>query len=124
MRTETVDEYLKRGGTVTQIPEVLDTVGSWWGYQERYQAESITEGTQQVMSWKTVQPDERFDTEDDDRKYWNKLNKRCDQLLKKMKCQEIDTEKYPTEKVPVSRKRKVGRPSGIAGGKHHRVGKK
>ena len=85
MRTETVDEYLKRGGTVTQIPEVLDTVGSWWGYQERYQAESITEGTQQVLSWKTVQPDERFDTEDDDRKYWNKLDKRCDALLKKLK---------------------------------------
>ena len=85
MRQETVDEYLKRGGTVTQIPEVLDTVGHWWGYQARYQAESLKDGTQQVVSWKSVQPDERFDTEDDDRKYWNKLNKRCDQLLKKMK---------------------------------------
>ena len=85
MRTETVDEFLQRGGTVTKIPEVLDTVGSWWGYQERYQAESIKDGTQQVVSWKSVQPDERFDTEDDDRKYWNKLDKRCDQLLKKLK---------------------------------------
>ena len=87
MRQETVDEYLKRGGTVTQHSEVLDTVGSWWGYQARYQAEqqSLKDGTQQVVSWKSVQPDERFDTEDDDRKYWNKLNKRCDQLLKKMK---------------------------------------
>ena len=87
MRKETVDEYLKRGGTVTQHSEVLDTVGSWWGYQARYQAEqqSLKDGTQQVVSWKSVQPDERFDTEDDDRKYWNKLNKRCDQLLKKMK---------------------------------------
>ena len=87
MRKETVDEYLKRGGTVTQHSEVLDTVGSWWGYQARYQAEqqSLKDGTQQVVSWKSVQPDERFDTEDDDRKYWNKLNKRCDKLLKKMK---------------------------------------
>ena len=85
MRQETVDEYLKRGGTVTKIPEVLDTLGSWWGYQARYQTESLKDGTQQVVSWKSVQPDERFDTEDDDRKYWNKLNKRCDQLLKKMK---------------------------------------
>ena len=85
MRQETVEEYLKRGGTIKQIPEVLDTLGSRWGYQARYQAESIKDGTQQVVSWKSVQPDERFDTEDDDRKYWNKLNKRCDQLLKKMK---------------------------------------
>ena len=85
MRQETVEEYLKRGGTVTKIPEVLDTIGYWWGYQERYQAESLKDGTQQVVSWKSIQPDERFDTEDDDRKYWNKLNKKCDQLLKKMK---------------------------------------
>jgi len=84
-RKETVDEYLQRGGTVTQSTQVLDTVGSWWGYQERYQAESVKEGTQQVVSWKSVQPDERFDTEDDDRKYWKKLDRRCDQLLKKMK---------------------------------------
>ncbi len=84
-RKETVEEYLQRGGTVTQSTQVLDTVGSWWGYQERYQAESIKDGTQQVVSWKSVQSDERFDTEDDDRKYWNKLNKRCDKLLKKLK---------------------------------------
>ena len=37
MRKETVEEYLQRGGTVTKIPQVLDTVGQWWGYQERYQ---------------------------------------------------------------------------------------
>ena len=86
MRLETVDEFLQRGGTVTKIPEVLDTVGSWWGFQERYQAESLKEGTvRQQVPWKSIQPDERFDTEDDDRKYWNKLDKRCDKLLKKIK---------------------------------------
>jgi len=84
MRQETVDEFLQRGGTVTKIPEVLDTVGSWWGYQERYQAESIKDGTQQVVSWESIQPDKRFDTDDDDRKYWKKLDKRCDKLLKKI----------------------------------------
>ena len=83
-RKETVESYLQRGGTITKIPQVLDTVGSWWGFQERYQAESLREEAQQV-SWKSIQPDERFDTEDDDRKYWKKLDKRCDQLLKKMK---------------------------------------
>ena len=91
MRQETVDEFLQRGGTVTKIPEVLDTVGSWWGYQERYQTESLKDGTQQVVSWKSMQPDERFDTEDDDRKYWKKLDKRCDQLLKKIKKEQKKT---------------------------------
>ena len=83
-RKETVEEYLQRGGTVTKVPQVLDTVGSWWGYN-LHQNESLKEDTQQVVSWKSVQPDERFDTEDDDRKYWKKLDRRCDQLLKKMK---------------------------------------
>ena len=119
MRQETVEEYLRRGKTITKIPHVLDTIGTIWnqqGYKEE-QSEEI-----RTVSWKSVQPDIRFDTDDDDRKYWNKLNKKCDKILKKMKGQEIDTKKYPTEKVPVSRKGKVGRPSGIAGGKYHKVG--
>ena len=84
IRKETVEEYLQRGGTVTQSTQVLDTVGSWWGYN-LHQNESLKEDTQQVVSWKSVLPDERFDTEDDDKKYWKKLDRRCDQLLKKMK---------------------------------------
>ena len=83
-RKETVESYLQRGGTITKVPQVLDTVGSWWGYN-LHQFESLKDDTQQVVSWKSIQPDERFDTEDDDRKYWNKLNKRCDKLIKKMK---------------------------------------
>ena len=84
-RKETVEEYLQRGGTVTKIPQVLDTVGSWWGLQGLHQFESLKDDTQQVVSWESIQPDKRFDTDDDDRKYWNLLDKRCDQLLKKMK---------------------------------------
>ena len=83
-RKETVESYLQRGGTIIKVPKVLDTVGSWWGFQERYQAESLREEAQQV-SWKSIQPDERFDTEDDDRKYWKQLDKRCNKLLKKIK---------------------------------------
>ena len=83
-RNETVEEYLQRGGTVTQSTQVLDTVGSWWGYN-LHQNESLKEDTQQVVSWKSVQPDDRFDTEDDDRRYWKQLDRRCDQLLKKLK---------------------------------------
>ena len=81
-RKETVESYLQRGGTVTKIPQVLDTIGSIWN-QQVYKAEQPEEI--RVVSWKSIQPDERFDTEDDDRKYWNKLNKRCDKLIKKMK---------------------------------------
>ena len=83
-RKETVEEYLQRGGTVTQSTQVLDTVGSWWGYN-LHKFETLNDDTQKVVSWKSVQPDERFDTEDDDKKYWKKLDRRCDQLLKKMK---------------------------------------
>ena len=81
-RQETVESYLRRGKTITKIPQVLDTVGSIWN-QQGYKAEQSDEV--RVVSWKSIQPDERFDSEDDDRKYWNKLDKRCDQLLKKMK---------------------------------------
>ena len=70
MRQETVEEYLRRGKTITKIPQVLDTVGSWWGFQERYQFESLREDTQQVVSWKSIQPNIRWDTDDDDRKYF------------------------------------------------------
>ena len=84
MRKETVEEYLQRGGTVTKVPQVLDTVGSWWGYN-LHKFETLNDDTQKVVSWKSVQPDERFDTEDDDRKYWKKLDKRGDALLKKLK---------------------------------------
>ena len=84
-RQETVESYLRRGKTITKIPQVLDTVGSIWN-QQGYKAEQSAEV--RVVSWKSIQPDERFDTEDDDRKYWNKLDKRCNQLLKKMKIKQ------------------------------------
>jgi len=88
MRKETVESYLQRGGTVTKIPQVLDTIGSIWN-QQGYKTEQPEEI--RVVSWKSIQPDERFDSEDDDRKYWKKLNKRCDQLLKKIKKEQNKT---------------------------------
>ena len=83
-RKETVESYLQRGGTITKIPQILDTGGSWWGYN-LHQFESLNDDTQKGVSWESIQPDKRFDTDDDDRKYWKQLDKRCDQLLKKMK---------------------------------------
>ena len=82
IRQETVEEFLQRGGTIEKIPQVLNTVGSWWGVRD--QTESTGAETQQVP-WDAVQPDKRFDTEDDDKKYWTQLNTRCDKLIKKLK---------------------------------------
>ena len=82
MRQETVEEYLRRGKTITKIPQVLDTIGSIWN-QQGYKTEKPEEI--RVVSWKTMQPDIRFDTDEDDRKYWNQLNRSCDKLLKKIK---------------------------------------
>ena len=80
---ETVEHYLKRGGTIKRIPQVLDTVGSWWGLQNR--SDTSQEDSKQAVPWKSIQPDIRMDSEDDDKKYWTQLNKRCDKLIKKMK---------------------------------------
>ena len=88
MRKETVEEYLRRGKTITKIPQVLDTIGSIWN-QQGYKAEQPEEI--RVMSWKSIQPDIRFDTDDDDRKYWNQLNKRCDKFIKKIKKEQKKT---------------------------------
>ena len=82
MRQETVEEYLRRGKTITKLPQVLDTIGSIWN-QQGYKTEKPEEI--RVVSWKSMQPDIRFDTDEDDRKYWNQLNKSCDKLLKKIK---------------------------------------
>ena len=87
MRKETVEEYLRRGKTITKIPQVLDTIGSIWN-QQGYEVNKDRHGHKKfgirLMDWKSMQPDIRFDTEDDDKKYWNQLNKRCDKLLKKI----------------------------------------
>ena len=88
MRQETVEEYLRRGKTITKIPQVLDTIGSIWN-QQGYKTEKPEEI--RVVSWKSMQPDIRFDTDDDDRKYWNQLNKSCDKLLKKIKKEQKKT---------------------------------
>ena len=102
MRKETVEEYLRRGKTITKIPQVLDTIGSIWNQQgigankDRHDHKKF--GIR-LMDWKSMQPDIRFDTEDDDRKYWNQLNKKCDKLLKKI------NKKTPLKKYGVGSKK-------------------
>ena len=93
MRKETVEEYLRRGKAITKIPHVLDTIGSWRnsGMSEQPEKDSFKKLGVRVVSLRSLQADERFDSDDDDMKYWNKLNKRCDQLLEKIRKDEEKT---------------------------------
>ena len=89
-RKETVEEYLRRGKTITKIPHVLNTIGSWrnqYGFEgaEQIEKDTFKQLGVRVVSLRSLQADERFDSDDDDRKYWNELNKRCDKLLKKIR---------------------------------------
>ncbi len=90
-RQETVESYLRRGKTITKIPHVLNTIGSWRDSGRC----STTEETKQLgvraVSIRSLQADKRFDSDDDDMKYWNQLDKRCDQLLKKIRKDEEKT---------------------------------
>ena len=92
-RNETVEEYLRRGKVITKIPHVLNTIDSWrnTGMVDKPEKESFKQLGVRQVSIRSLQPDERFDSEDDDRKYWNKLNKRCDKLLKKIRKDEEKT---------------------------------
>ena len=86
-RKETVEEYLRRGKTITKIPHVLNTIGSWRnsGMADQPEKDSFKKLGVRAVSLRSLQPNKRFDTDDDDTKYWKQLDKRCDQLIKKMK---------------------------------------
>ena len=93
---ETVEEYLKRGGKIERIPQVLNTITSIWSIAGQ---RSTSRGAApyvdpennelKVVSWKSIQVDDRFDeygdTSSQDEAYWVKLNKKLDKVLKKMK---------------------------------------
>ena len=91
-RNETVEEYLRRGKVITKIPHVLITIDSWrnTGMVDKPEKESFKQLGVRQVSIRSLQADKRFDSDDDDMKYWKQLDKRCDQLIKKMK---IKTEK-------------------------------
>ena len=93
---ETVEEYLKRGGKIERIPQVLNTITSIWSIAgERSTSRGaapyvdLENNELKTVSWKSVQSDERFDEYGDsasqDEAYWKKLNKRLDRIIKKMK---------------------------------------
>jgi len=76
-KTETVEQYLKRGGTITRYSPSPGGISEGAGLYE-------TEASQepqiiQTVSWKELY--ESADPEIDDPKYWMKLNERLDELL-------------------------------------------
>ena len=93
---ETVEEYLKRGGKIERIPQVLNTITSIWSIAgqrstSRGAAPYVDPENNELktVSWKSIQVDDRFDeygdTSSQDEAYWKKLNKRLDRIIKKMK---------------------------------------
>ena len=93
---ETVEEYLKRGGTIERNPQVLNTITSIWSIAgerstSRGAAPYVDPDNNELktVSWKSVQSDERFDEYNDAESkyeaYWKKLKKRLDRIIKKMK---------------------------------------
>ena len=92
-RRETVEEYLRRGKTITKIPHVLNTIGSWRnsGMADQPEKDSFKKLGVRAVSLRSLQTNKRFDTDDDDTKYWKLLDKRCDQLIKIMKIKSEKT---------------------------------
>jgi hypothetical protein len=94
---ETVEEYLKRGGTIERNPQVLNTITSIWSIAgERSTAKGASpyvdpeNNELKVVSWKSMQKDEKWDEDGEefrkeDEAYWKKLNKKLDRMIKKMK---------------------------------------
>ena len=92
-RNETVEEYLRRGKAITKIPHVLNTIDSWrnTGMADKPEKESFKQLGVRQVSIRSLQADKRFDSDDDDMKYWKQLDKRCDQLIKKIRKNEEKT---------------------------------
>ena len=83
-RTETVEEYIKRGGTITRLP---DSPNSFYGVEldtptTVKPTSEITESVEyKRMSWKDVEHDEKIIESDD--QYWKELDRRIDMLMSK-----------------------------------------
>ena len=84
-REETVEEFLKRGGKVTRLP---DGPNSFYGVEldtpttVKPTADIPAASTElKCVSWKDVEHDERIIESDD--QYWKELDRRIDMLMSK-----------------------------------------
>ena len=81
-RHETVEEYLKRGGTITRYSPAPNGIREGAGLLENSSVDTEPQMINTV-SWRDLY--ESADPEIDDPKYWKKLNKKLDQILEKNK---------------------------------------
>ena len=79
---ETVEQYLKRGGTITRYSPAPNGNREGAGLLENSSVDTEPQLISTV-SWRDLY--ENTDPELDDPKYWKKLNKKLDQILKKNK---------------------------------------
>ena len=83
-RTETVKEYIERGGTITRLP---DSPNSFYGVE--LDSATIIKPTSEVtesieykrLSWKDVEHDEKIVETDD--QYWKAVDAAVDKLMTK-----------------------------------------
>ena len=83
-RTETVKEYIERGGTITRLP---DSPNSFYGVE--LDSATIIKPTSEVtesieykrLSWKDVEHDEKIVETDD--QYWKEVDRAVDKLMSK-----------------------------------------
>ena len=83
-RHETVEEFLKRGGKITRLPD-----GPYSFYGVELDSPTTTKPTSEVtetvefkrVSWKDVEHDEKIVETDD--QYWKEVEKSIDKLMEK-----------------------------------------
>jgi|TARA_R110002096_G_scaffold183125_4_gene361030 hypothetical protein len=83
MERETVEQYMKRGGTITVLPMQPNGIPYGTGFLSTV-AQVSEEPTEDVktVSWRELQED--VDPETEDKSYWVTLNSRMTKLLKKI----------------------------------------
>ena len=83
-RTETVEEYLQRGGTITRLP---DSPNSFYGMMSDTSSTAKPRSDNrhieelQGVSWKDVEHDEKIIETDD--QYWKAVDASVDKLMSK-----------------------------------------
>ena len=83
-RTETVEEYIERGGTITRLP---DSPNSFYGMMSDTSSTAKPRSDNrhieelQGVSWKDVEHDERIIETDD--QYWKAVDAAVDKLMQK-----------------------------------------
>ena len=83
-RTETVKEYIERGGTITRLP---DSPNSFYGMMSDTSSTAKPRSDNrhieelQGVSWKDVEHDDKIIETDD--QYWKQVNRAVDKLMSK-----------------------------------------